>query len=282
MKNNFFRNKKVLITGGSSGIGLAIAKLLAREGAHLWLMARRKYLLEQALEELKSHRSSPDQRFETLCADVSQYEQVAQCINQLQHNGDLPDLLIHSAGIAQPAYVMDLNLEDARQLMEVNYLGSVYITKALLPGLLARGSGTLVFISSMTGVFSFPGYSAYGASKYAQRGFCDALRAEMRGKGIDISIVFPADTDTPQYKAEQPFRPPEVKVISKLDPVMSPEEVAQFVLKGIKRKQYLIIPGASSRFFYWFLSALGPFAYSVIDLILAWAIHQSKKEAHNS
>jgi len=272
----YFSGKCVLITGGSSGIGLAAAKQFAQEGAHVFLLARRADVLQLALQQVEACRIDQDQQFGTITADVSQHDQAAGAVDKLRRDFGTPDIVILSAGITHPSYLVDLDLEIIRELMEINYFGSVHVTKAVLPEMLARGSGKIVFLASIAAIINPPGFTGYGASKFAVRGFSDALRAEVKRKGIQISIVFPPDTDTPQLAYEMQIRPAEVSVMSSLDPVLSPDEVAKDIIRGLKRKQYLIIPGLGNQFFYWLFSALGPLAYPLFDLILAWAIRKSQ------
>lgn len=288
--------KAVLITGGSSGIGLALARLLAGEGARVCLLARDKKRLAAALDEVRAAALSrvkviperaggdgvppagelPEQRFGFVSADVSSEQQVNAALEEVCGVIGLPDLVVNSAGITQPGYVQDLPLEIFRDMIAVNYLGTVYVTKAVLPGMLQRGSGYLVNISSMAGLIGVFGYSAYGAAKFAVRGFTDVLRAELKGWGIDVSIVYPPDTDTPQLAYETPFKPPETKAISSLNRVLSAETVARSILKGIKRRKYIILPGFDSKLTFWLSSLSGTLTYPVMDWLIARARRKMK------
>jgi len=135
-------------------------------------------------------------------------------------------------------------------LMAVNYFGTVYITKAVLAGMLTRGSGHIINISSMAGYLGVFGYSAYGATKFAVAGFSEALRAELKPQGIRVSVVFPPDTDTPQLAYEEPFKPAETKAISGNAKALSADLVARSILKQAERGHYMIFPGIDSRLFY--------------------------------
>ncbi len=120
-------------------------------------------------------------------------------------------------------------------MMAVNYFGTLHVVKTVLPGMLARGSGHIVTISSLAGVVGVFGYTAYGASKYAVRGFSDALRAELKPQGIGVSIVYPPDTDTPQLAYEKLYKPPETKAITEVGGMIPAEKVAQAIVHGVAR-----------------------------------------------
>jgi len=268
-KPSVWKDKVALVTGGSSGIGLAIACLLAQQGAHVWLVARRKEMLEAALKEVAAARSDQTQRCEIFSADVSDAAQAAAAVEHVSAQAGVPDLLVNAAGITHPGYVQDLPLEIFRSMMEVNYFGTVYIIKAALPGLLKRGSGQIINISSMGGFIGAFGYSAYSASKYAVRGFSDVLRSELKPLGIHVSIVFPPDTDTAQLAYEMPFKPPETKALAGNLKVMSPEAVAKITLQQAARGRYTILPGMEASLVYWLIGHLGNAVYPVIDWMIA-------------
>lgn len=266
-----FKGKVALITGGSSGIGLATARLLAESGAHTWLLARREDVLRDAQAEVESCQISSGQFCRTLYADVGEVDQVDRAVSEVVEQSGVPDLVINSAGVVQPGYFQDLDLQDFHWMMDVNYYGSLYVTKAVLPGMLSRGSGHIVFISSLAGLIGFIGYTGYSGSKFALRGFSDALRAEMKPNGINVSIVFPPDTDTPQLAYDNQHKPSELKATGANPEAMAPKEVARALLKGVARKQYFIIPGTEGKILYWLSSLLGTKMYSVVDLLVAQA-----------
>jgi 3-dehydrosphinganine reductase len=272
-----FKNKIVLVTGGSSGIGLEIARQLSQEGAHVWLLARRLELLNAALETVGAAKTISDQRFGIVSADVANPEQVHSAVQKVIDEIGLPDLVINSAGVAQPGYIQELSLDIFHWMMNVNYFGTVYVNKAVIPGMIQRGSGHLVNISSPAGFLAAFGYSAYSASKFAVTGFSDILRSEMKPHGIHVSIVFPPDVDTPQLAYEASFQPLETQALAPFRSVMKAEVVARAALRGIARNQYMILPGFDPKFMY-ATRILGTAFYPLFDIIHSIMIRRKLKQ----
>ncbi len=263
------QGRLAIITGGSSGIGLALARLLAQEGANVWLVARRKELLEAALKSLSA---AGGQKHGIFPADVSNWEQARAAVRGVMDEAGVPDLLINSAGVAHPGYAQELPLEIFREMMDINYFGTLHMVKALLPSMLEHGSGHIVNISSVTGFVTGPGYAAYSPSKYAVRGFSDVLRAELKPLGLRVSVVFPPDTDTPQLAYEKRLKSPELQQFSDdggLGPIkfglFSAEQVAKAILHGVQRGSYVILPGAANNVFYHLVGLLGNLVYPIVD-----------------
>jgi 3-dehydrosphinganine reductase len=269
-KNPYWFGKVVLVTGGSSGIGLAAARQLSAAGAHVWLAARRLQVLESALKEVLAARSDPAQQCGIISADVSDSQQALSVIDTVTKSAGAPDVVFNSAGITQPGYVQDLSLEVFEHLMQVNYMGTVYVTTAALPAMLARGSGQIINISSIAGYMGVFGYTAYSATKFAVAGFSEALRAEMKSHGILVSVAFPPDTDTPQLAYEEPFKPVETKAISGNAKALSADQVASSILKQASKGHFMIFPGSDSRLFYILTSKLPKtLVFSILDGIAA-------------
>ncbi len=271
--------KVALVTGGSSGIGKAIACGLAERGMSVWLVAQHKDLLDSARIEVETHRKNQSQKIGTFSADISDWDQVREAVDHVKEQSGSPDLLINSAGVSHPGYVHVLDIEIFNWMMEVNYFGTVYMTKEVLPAMLKKGSGYIVNISSLAGVFSVIGYSAYGPSKFAVRGFSDALRQEMKLHNIGVSIILPSDTDTPQLEYENQFKPPETKALGNISGSMTANAVAKTILKGIERGQYLIIPALEGKVVYHLNGLFGVGLNPIIDLIIAGSI--KKKNSSN-
>jgi 3-dehydrosphinganine reductase len=270
MKTSYTR---ALITGGSSGIGLAVAKALAQEGTSICLLARDKVKLENAIKAVAELASQEDQIFETISCDITDYQDLSQKLEDWTSASGIPDLLINSAGVTYPGYFQELTVDTFQWLMDVNYFGTLYVLKILIPLMIARDSGTVVNISSVAGFIGVFGYSGYSASKYAVRGLSDVLRAEMKPLGIQVSIVFPPDTQTPQLAFEEPLKPAETKAIAGNAKVLPVDLVASTILKGIKKEKYVIIPGFESKLFYRLTNLLGNLTYPVMD----WMVRKAQK-----
>ena len=232
-----------IITGGSSGIGKAIAKLLASQGADISIIARDRTKLDSAKKEIETASINPEQIILTITADVANREQATQAIKTAIAQIGPPSILITSAGIAHPGYFEELPLEIFEQTIAVNYFGSLYCLKAALPSMKQQKKGHIVLISSGAGLIGIYGYTPYSPSKFAIRGLAESLRLEMRQFGIDISVVYPPDTDTPQLEEENKIKPLETKKIAATAKTWSPENVAIEIVKGMQKKKFAIAPG---------------------------------------
>lgn len=257
--------KHAIITGGSSGIGKAVAQLLARGGANISLIARDRDKLETARQEIANVFLNSQQTILSYVADVTQPLEITAVIQEAISQQGTADLLITSAGIAIPGYFQDLPLESFEQTMRVNYFGSLYAVKAVLPTMEAAQKGQIVLISSGAGLIGLYGYTAYSASKFALRGFAESLRGELKPKGIRVSIVYPPDTNTPQLIAENKIKPPETKAITATAKTWSAEEVAREIIKGITQRKFAIAPGIEMTILNRFHSVIAPLLNQYFD-----------------
>nr|VFJ74829.1 MAG: 3-dehydrosphinganine reductase [Candidatus Kentron sp. FW] len=254
-----------IISGGSSGIGLAIARELARVGWDLSLIARTPSRLDEAQQELERLRAGDNQHVYTIGADVSDEKQAIDAIDTAMGRLGAPDLLITSAGMAHPGYFHELPLDIFRETMAVNYFGTLYLIKAALPTMRARKTGRIVMISSGAAFIGLFGYTAYGPSKFALRGLAESLRAELKPDGIGVSIVYPPDTDTPQLAAENLIKPAETSAISGKAKTWRADDVAAVVLKGIRKDRFSITPGWEMTLLAVLHSLSGPLLFRYFD-----------------
>lgn len=238
---DYFQNKHVVITGGSSGIGLCTAELLRLCGAHLTILARTPEKLSQASEKLR--RIEVDARITTLPLDVGDLDAVSNLSLEPP-----VDILINNAGVVMPGHFLDLSQAQFDNMMRINIMGAVALSRKVLPGMIERHMGHLAYVSSLGGLIGIFGYTAYAASKFALRGFAEALRCEMVPKGIRVSVCYPPDTKTPQLEFESKYKPEEAKAIAANAKAVTPEVVARKLLQGMAANRFHIVPGRSARF----------------------------------
>lgn len=240
-----FEEHHAIITGGSSGIGKATAKLLAREGSNITIIARSQSKLDLAKQEIEAVKVSQTQRILAVSADVAQREQIKSAIDKAITELGCPDYLITCAGIAHPGHFQELPLEIFEDTMAINYFGTLYSIKAVLSAMEERRQGHVVIISSGAGLIGIYGYTPYSPSKFALRGLGESLRGELKPLGINISIVYPPDTDTPQLVAENKTKPLATKMITASAETWSADAVAREILQGIEKKQFAICSQSS-------------------------------------
>ncbi len=260
--------KLALVTGGSSGIGLALAKKLFLNGANICLLARNKTKLEEAQHELIKLKVHENQFIDILSQDVTNYQAVNDSLHTWIEARGLPDLVINSAGVVYPGYFQELDIDTFHWLMEVNYFGTLHVIKSLVDEMIQRGSGTIVNLSSQAGFIGVFGYSGYTPTKYAVRGLTDVLRSELKPLGINLHIVFPPDTQTPQLEFEEPLKPKETRALAGTSGVLTAEQVADEILRGVQKSKYVILPGFEGKLLYRLTGILGNLVYPILDLVI--------------
>jgi len=251
---NKLSNKHLLITGGSSGIGLAIAESAAKQGAHITLIARRSDKLLTAKDKLNLATINPHQKVNCVSIDVCNETLVRDKLATLLQTESVPDIVINCAGTAKPDYFENISLDQFEQTIKLNLFGARNIIATLLPYMqknMAHSQSHIVNVSSMAGLIGVFGYTDYSASKFALIGFSEALRSELKPKGINVSILCPPDTDTPGYAIENQTKPKETHAISKGASLMSPEAVADYLFPQLFKNKFMIIPGLESRISYY-------------------------------
>lgn len=231
--------KHAIVTGGSSGIGLATATLLAREGASVSILARDGERLRRAAAVVGAQATG-------FSVDVTDRQALHRAIGQATQQSGPCDILITCAGIAQPGYAERLDDDIYVRTMDVDYFGTLWATRAVLPEMIERRDGTIVGVSSILGFLGIYGYTAYSAAKFAVRGYLDVLRMEMKDKGVHVACAYPADVRTPQFEFENRVKPPETATLNGTIRPIEPEVVARSILRGIAWRSAEIYSDASS------------------------------------
>jgi 3-dehydrosphinganine reductase len=261
--------KHAVITGGSSGIGLAIARALGEQGTVVSLIARDETRLGQAADSLRANGV----KVYTVAADVSDQQAVTAAISSLTEQAGPCDILVTSAGQARPGHFMDLDDEVFRRMVEVDYFGTLYAIRAVVPSMTARRQGSIVAICSATGVLGIYGYSAYGPAKFAVRGLMECLRDELTPSGVHVACVYPPDVDTPQLADENRYKPAETAAISGSVRPMSAEAVAAATVRAIERKRYAVYPDRSIGL----LAAFGPLIAPILRKLVDRRVRRTRR-----
>ena len=221
------RDKTVVITGASSGIGRAAAFEFARRGANLVIGARRGDKLEEVAKECRSFgvKCTP------IVADVTKQ---SDCERLIKESGAV-DVLINNAGFAYFDAIENAQPDHLEAMMQTNYFGTVWCTQAVLPQMLARGDGTIVNVASIAGIMGYARMGGYCATKFALIGFSEALRDEVIGRGVRVALVCPGTTDTEFFvKAEHGKMPGASRLIL----AVKPERVARAIFDAAEDGKY--------------------------------------------
>ena len=227
------KDKVVIITGGSSGIGLACAEVFAREGAKVVITGRNEQRLLQAVSQLKSKGFS----ITPMVADSSlESDNRRIAADTVAAFGGI-DILINNAGISMRALFEELDLKVFQQVMDINFYGTVYATKFCLPHIL-KSKGSVIGISSINGYRGTPARTAYTASKYAMQGFLEALRTEVMKRGVHVLVACPGFTASnirnAALTADGSLQGESPRDEGKM---MTSEEVAEAILKAVKKRK---------------------------------------------
>jgi 3-dehydrosphinganine reductase len=264
VKNDFYRDKVVVITGGSTGIGLAVAKEFAAQHAKLVLIARDEVKLNIAKSSVEKISLN---RVLVLAADVSNKEAITLAINKVVGELGTIDVLINCAGITSCGRFANQSLNDLEKCLAINYSGAVYASSAAWQSL-KKSKGQLSFVSSVAGYVGLIGYSGYAPSKFALTGLAECLWMEGKPDGIRVSVIYPPDTDTPLLDYEHRHGLPETIALSKNIKIKTPEAVAKKYLRGLENNRFDIYCDSESRMLRMFKTAFPSvfryFAYRIV------------------
>ncbi len=226
-------------------MGLAMAEKLGQLGYRLVLLARNPDKLKVAKEKLRSKGYEAEYFF----CDVTVPASLSKVAMELVENYSSIDFLAINAGVVAPKLLEDKEFDEIAQELNTNLLGAIYSTRAFLP--LLQPGGTVVLISSGFGLMGAAGYSIYCASKAGMINFAEALRRELKHKKISVSVACPGDIDTPQYHKETKDMPVWMKGAKSPRGLKSAAAVAQYIVKGAMKRQFLILPHFEVRTLTW-------------------------------
>lgn len=272
---SYYQGKKVLLVGGSEGIGREAALALARAGADVVVSARRPGPLDEVVAAMRAVAASPSQRLSAVPLDAVDRVAVRSAVPLiLEQLGGGIDIVVTNVGAARPGYVHELDDAAFDAMLDVNYHAHVNVIRAFLPTFLAQGRGDVCLVSSALGFMSMPGYSAYSASKFAIAGFAESLRLELAPHGIRVMLFYPGTTDTPGLKTENASKPAAVWTMeadSAFSKIHKPADVAQSLLRAIERGRFENFPGMDVWLIWWM--------YKRFPGLSRWMAHQEWAKA---
>lgn len=232
----FYQQKKIVITGASSGIGEYLALEFARLGAKVILLARRELKLQELAKKIQDYGFQASY-YPLNIADSAQVIEVTEKI--LQQEGKI-DILINNAGIMKLGPFEKLTLNQHETTIQTNLLGSIYLTHAFLPHFLQNNQGHIAFVASLVGHVNLRHFNTYSATKFALVGLAEGLKAELHGKNVFVHVLCPPATDTPLLTNADSAQ---VDNFRKL-PVA---QVGQRLIRGIAKKKYMIFCSFDSK-----------------------------------
>nr|XP_043609179.1 3-dehydrosphinganine reductase TSC10B-like [Erigeron canadensis] len=230
------KSRHVFITGGSTGIGLALARLAAAEGARVTILARNLEKLEEAKTSI--HRST-GMDVAIVSADVCDFEAVK---NAIESAGPI-DVLVCNQGVFEAQEIDNLDMKAIKNMIDVNLIGNFHLVKAALPGMkkrMGREPVSISFMSSQAGQAGIYGSTAYAASKFGLRGLAEALQQEVIADNIHVSLICPPETETAALLKDRERRPRLTGIIISSSPAMQTDEVAKIALNGIKAGRFFV------------------------------------------
>ena len=236
--------KVVWITGASSGLGEALAKECALQGAEVILTARRF----DELEKVRVWLLNPDQHI-SICADITDAAQVRHAYEQVLQKKGRIDWLINNAGLSQRALIADTSMQTERAIMEVDYFSQVFLTKTVLPTFLAQKSGRIAFVSSVAGLLGTQYRASYSAAKAAIHMWANSLRAEVANEGVDVSVIFPGFVKTNvSFNALNGEGKPQGHQDEAIENGLEPDIFAQTVVSALlKGEEYIVVGGRKEK-----------------------------------
>ena len=237
-----FKDKLIVITGGSSGIGKNLGKKLLLKGADIALVARDKEKLQSAKDEL-SAIAKENQKIDMFSCNVADYTAVTTTFLEIADTLGSPDILINSAGILREGYFEGQSMSTFHEVMDINYFGTLHCIKAAIPYFKEKGEGRVVNICSIAGLTGCFGYAAYCSSKHAIAGLTSTLRQEFRPQNIEFHIVCPPEFESPMVEDVNTYRTIENKRVVHNIPVLDLETVTDATIKGVEKNRYEIITG---------------------------------------
>jgi short-subunit dehydrogenase len=249
--------KTVLVTGASGGVGEAIGKAVAKAGGRVLLLARREDELRRVADEIV--KAGGDALVYPV--DLANASSVMEVTQRIKTEVGTPDIIINNAGSGKWRFMEETSPDEAVQMMALPYFAAFYVTRAFMPEMLQRNSGHIVNVSSVGSRFVWPGATAYLAARWALRGLTEALRADLYGTGINVSLYESGVIKSP-YWEHNPGSLERVPKMGQLVPTLMPEQVGAAIVKAIEHnKRHVVIP---------FMMQLTFWQHAVVPWLVQW------------
>ncbi len=230
------RGRVAVVTGASRGFGAATARLLAQKGARVALLARGADALARVTAEI--HAAGGTAR--SYSVDLRDAAEVSRVTEAITAELGPPEILINNAGTGAFRFLDETTPDEARDMIAVPYLAAVHVTRALLPAMLGRNAGHIVNVTSGLALWPVPGATAYVAACWAMRGFTEALRADLHGLGVRVTLLVSFTSSTPGYD-HYPGVVERMPRMTKIIPQLTPDKVARAIVAAIERERRMVI-----------------------------------------
>ena len=233
-------SRLVLVSGASSGIGAATARLYGARGARVLVLARNEAKLEEVVAAIRRDGGAAS----PYAVDLADASAIAETAARIKREAGTPDILINNAGAGRWLSVLETSAEEALAMIEVPYLAAFNLTRAFLPEMIARRTGAIACITSPGSYLAWPNAAAYIAARHALLGFTELLRADLRRTGLTVTLVVLGEVETPYWRHNPGSREHMPKSNPILAPVLTPEQAAQAIVQGVERGQRRVVKPA--------------------------------------
>lgn len=262
-----FKDKTAIITGGNAGIGKAVAFELAERGSNLAIIGRNIITINEVCDELST--KYPNQKITGYQLDISNFSDIPKVIEEISNDHKKIGLLINNAGIAMGGKFEELSIGDIETVFDINFKSQVVMIKETLPHLKKVKNSHIANVSSVFGIITPAGQSAYAASKFAVKGFSEVLRQELKKYNIGVSTIFPGGVKTniaANTKIGEGANKDEIKKEAKSfesNFTMTPEYAAKAIVSGIEKRKVRVLIGSTTKFLD-FMTRLLPVKYEFL------------------
>ena len=226
-------SKLVLVTGASSGIGAATAKRYGAMGAKVLLLARNRERLDAVASDIEASGGSAH----PYAIDLADPDAVTEVSAEIAARHGTPDVLINNAGAGRWLSILDTTPDEARSMMAVPYFAAFYVSRAFLPGMIARRSGRIACITSPAAYLAWADACAYIAARQAMKGFAEAMRADLKGTGVSVTLVVLGNVETPYWEHNPGSREHLPATNPRLVPTLTPDQAAYAIMDGVERRR---------------------------------------------